>query len=187
MVVRRSDTKERIEQVALELFVEQGYEKTSLREIAERLEVTKAALYYHYRTKEDIVHGLIDDLVGSLDELLEWGRAQPRPAQAREEVLRRFATLVEGRFGPIMQFIQQNMPAMKELGVKHSLGEKLAALFQLVGADEHDPAMQLRTRLALVAILLSNAPMFGAPQVADVSTDLALQVALELVAPRESF
>src|SRR5262249_12854805 len=40
-------TRERIQAIALELFAEQGYEKTSLREIAERLGVTKAALYYH--------------------------------------------------------------------------------------------------------------------------------------------
>src|SRR5580704_12464879 len=50
---RRGDTRARIQQVALELFAEQGYDKTSLREIAERLDVTKAALYYHFKSKED--------------------------------------------------------------------------------------------------------------------------------------
>ena len=40
----RSDTRARILDVALELFAAQGYEKTSLREIADRLGVTKAAL-----------------------------------------------------------------------------------------------------------------------------------------------
>ena len=47
--------------VALKLFTEQGYEATSLREIAEALGVTKAALYYHFRTKDDIVTSLIED------------------------------------------------------------------------------------------------------------------------------
>ena len=51
----RSDTRARIQQVAVELFTEHGYEGTSLREIAERLDVTKAALYYHFRSKEDIL------------------------------------------------------------------------------------------------------------------------------------
>src|SRR5215469_16465337 len=50
----RGGTRERIQAIALELFAEQGYEKTSLREIAERLGVTKAALYYHFKSKEDI-------------------------------------------------------------------------------------------------------------------------------------
>jgi AcrR family transcriptional regulator len=48
---RHHDTRARIQQVALELFAEQGYDKTSLREIAERLDVTKAALYYHFKSK----------------------------------------------------------------------------------------------------------------------------------------
>ena len=47
----RTDTRSRVQEVALELFAEQGYEKTSLREIAERLGVTKAALYYHFKSK----------------------------------------------------------------------------------------------------------------------------------------
>jgi AcrR family transcriptional regulator len=47
--------RERILDVALELFIEQGYDKTSLREIAERLDVTKAALYYHFHSKSDIL------------------------------------------------------------------------------------------------------------------------------------
>jgi AcrR family transcriptional regulator len=50
-----SETRERILEVALTLFNEQGYDKTSLREIAERLDVTKAALYYHFERKEDIL------------------------------------------------------------------------------------------------------------------------------------
>jgi len=49
-----TSTRERILDVALELFNEQGYDKTSLRQIAERLGVTKAALYYHFARKEDI-------------------------------------------------------------------------------------------------------------------------------------
>src|SRR3984893_4610581 len=57
----RGDTRQRIQSVALELFAEQGYEKTSLREIAERLGVTKAALYYPFKSTEDIVHSFTDD------------------------------------------------------------------------------------------------------------------------------
>src|ERR1700733_4172431 len=48
-------TRERIPDIALELFSEQGYDQTSLRDIAERLGTTKAALYYHFARKEDIL------------------------------------------------------------------------------------------------------------------------------------
>src|ERR1043165_28118 len=76
---RRGDTRQRIQDVTLELIAEQGYEKTSLREIAERLGVTKAALYYHFKTKEDILVSLFEDLAVSLDEVLAWARAQDDP------------------------------------------------------------------------------------------------------------
>lgn len=88
---RRGDTRQRIQDVALELFAEQGYEKTSLREIAERLDVTKAALYYHFKTKEDILIGLFQDLRRPIDELIEWADAQPRTLDTKREILRRYS------------------------------------------------------------------------------------------------
>ena len=71
-----ASTRERILDVALELFNEQGYDKTSLRQIAERLGVTKAALYYHFERKEDILlelhlrlHRLGSSILDELDGL----------------------------------------------------------------------------------------------------------------------
>jgi AcrR family transcriptional regulator len=72
----RGEMRQRILDVALELFNEQGYDKTSLREIADRLGVTKAALYYHFERKEDILlelhlrlHELGRDVLERLDAL----------------------------------------------------------------------------------------------------------------------
>lgn len=50
-----AETREQILTVALELFGERGYEATSLRDIAERLQITKAALYYYFPRKADIL------------------------------------------------------------------------------------------------------------------------------------
>ena len=58
LVDAKNDTRQRILDVALDLFTEQGYDGTSLREIAEQLGVTKAALYYHFESKEDILMAL---------------------------------------------------------------------------------------------------------------------------------
>src|SRR5579875_3578743 len=72
----RGTMRERILDVALELFNAQGYDKTSLREIAERLGVTKAALYYHFERKEDILlelhlrlHALGRDVLDEIDRI----------------------------------------------------------------------------------------------------------------------
>src|SRR6202161_4403137 len=90
----RTDTRSRAQKVALELFAEQGYEKTSLREIAERLRVTKAALYYHFKSKEDIVHSFTDDYFTEIDALIEWAKAQPTGEATRREILDRYIAIV---------------------------------------------------------------------------------------------
>jgi AcrR family transcriptional regulator len=54
----RGTTRERILDIALDQFTEHGFDKTSLREIADELGFTKAALYYHFEKKEDILFAL---------------------------------------------------------------------------------------------------------------------------------
>ena len=110
----RGDTRVRIQSVALELFAEQGYEKTSLREIAERLDVTKAALYYHFKSKEDIVRSFTEDYVTDLDELIAWGAAQPRTDETRRLLLGRYSVIVGHRL-PVMRFLEQNQAAVHQL------------------------------------------------------------------------
>jgi AcrR family transcriptional regulator len=63
-------TRERIQQTALELFVVHGYEKTSLREIADRLGITKAAVYYHYPSKQDLLKSITQPLIDEFEVLV---------------------------------------------------------------------------------------------------------------------
>jgi AcrR family transcriptional regulator len=66
----QATTKQRILDIALELFIEKGYDKTSLREIAERLGFSKAAVYYHFASKDDILAALHLRLHAVLDNAL---------------------------------------------------------------------------------------------------------------------
>jgi AcrR family transcriptional regulator len=69
--VSQPTTRERILEVASELFIDRGYEATSLREIAERLGFTKAALYYHFQSKEQILAALVEPAQGIVRELVK--------------------------------------------------------------------------------------------------------------------
>lgn len=57
------DTRETIRAVALELFSTKGFEQTSLREIAERVGLTKASLYYHYSSKQSLLLAVVDPMI----------------------------------------------------------------------------------------------------------------------------
>ena len=54
------DTKERIVETALELFAEKGYLGTSMNDIAKQLGFTKAALYKHYTSKQEILDRIVE-------------------------------------------------------------------------------------------------------------------------------
>ncbi|MBP2324658.1 AcrR family transcriptional regulator [Kibdelosporangium banguiense] len=63
-------TKQRILEVARELFAEQGVQKTSMREIADRLGITKPALYYHFSSREDLLRSIVQPLMDGGEDML---------------------------------------------------------------------------------------------------------------------
>lgn len=77
---------------ATALFVQRGYEGVAMREIAEACGITKAALYYHFAGKADVLDavftGYLDEIATVVEDGLAHGSAEQR--------LRR---LVEGLFG----------------------------------------------------------------------------------------
>ena len=91
----KASTRERILDIALELFVDQGYEKTSLRDIAERLGTTKAALYYHFENKDQLhleIHlRLITSILEQLDEIAESEATYPERIRRVVELTLRLA------------------------------------------------------------------------------------------------
>ena len=58
-----SDTKQRILDVARDLFTTQGVQRTSLQDIAARLGITKPALYYHFSSREELVRSILQPFV----------------------------------------------------------------------------------------------------------------------------
>jgi TetR/AcrR family transcriptional regulator len=63
--------KEEILDVATRLFAERGYEGTSMNDVAERVGMRKASLFYHFATKDALYEAVLDRLVASLQMALE--------------------------------------------------------------------------------------------------------------------
>ncbi|MFI0238101.1 TetR/AcrR family transcriptional regulator [Streptomyces sp. NPDC016845] len=179
---RRGDTRQRIRDVALELIAEQGYEKTSLREIAERLGVTKAALYYHFKTKEDIVVSLFDDLITPIDELIVWANGQPPTLDTKREILTRYGIALTNA-SPLFRFMQENQATMRELSIGENVKERMTTLLDHLLPE--DATMTNRVR-CFSAVFSMHAGMFvlkdveGDPEekrkaILEVATDLIVQ------------
>ncbi|MDW5323817.1 TetR family transcriptional regulator [Plantactinospora sp. KLBMP9567] len=74
------DTRSRILRTALDLFGAQGYQRTSLRQIADRLGLTKAGILYHFPSKEHLLVALAEPLVSDLEAALDRAARLPWPA-----------------------------------------------------------------------------------------------------------
>ena len=56
---------------ALDGFTRRGYDGTSVAELATATGMSKAAVSYHFPTKNDLLHALVDPLLDGLDALIE--------------------------------------------------------------------------------------------------------------------
>lgn len=156
---RRGDTRERIQTVALERFTSNGYDQTSLREIAEDLGVTKAALYYHFKTKEEILDSLLRQVAADVDELVEWLLAGPPSRERRLEMIRRLDEVTRGAGGGVMQCVQQNEVALHNLtattNLVHDIKTRLLTSSLPEGASVEE---KLRMRMAVMGVFFANKP-----------------------------
>jgi AcrR family transcriptional regulator len=90
--VLASDTRARILAVALELIAEKGFAATSTRELSERLGFTKAALYYHFHTKDELLIALVEPGIQQFRDVLD--RVSTPGDAGRRELLDGYLTLV---------------------------------------------------------------------------------------------
>ena len=60
-LTKKERTRQAIEQAAYELFMEQGFNATSMRQIAERAGLALGGIYNHYKSKEEIFRAIILD------------------------------------------------------------------------------------------------------------------------------
>jgi AcrR family transcriptional regulator len=135
-----ASTRERILDVALDLFTDQGFDGTSIREIAERLHISKPAIYYHFASKEDILMALHM-------RLHELGKA------ALARLTGQTVTLQV--WGSLLNELLDQMVAQRKIFLMHERNQAaLEKLHRKDHDDEHDDIQQ-RFRQALADPSLS--------------------------------
>ncbi|WP_425954134.1 TetR/AcrR family transcriptional regulator [Xylanimonas sp. McL0601] len=180
-----SATRERILTAAMTRFVEQGYDKTSLREIADDVGVTKAALYYHFRTKEDIVRSAMAGILDQVHAFGAWAAARPRTPKGDEELVDRLIAFADGEAGQAMRFVQANPTAMAAAQHDATVAQLIDVVSAITGEGASAEA-GLRAVLTYAAVMItlvgdgeSPLPFPGDPAERRAA---ARKVALELVA-----
>lgn len=163
------DTRARILAIAQELFVQRGFAGTSIADIAGGLGTTKAALYYHFASKGDILSALLDEFLGSSAALVEQARTVPLTA---EQILGRLIDLTVNSRG-LMATVGRDpsvLAALRAEARNSGSGKQMDAIVSVLAGPDGDRAALIRAHSAItitkestLAVLdLSNGVLTGA-------------------------
>ncbi|WP_165966550.1 TetR family transcriptional regulator [Actinomadura sp. 7K507] len=150
------DTRGRILETALDLFSERGYQGSSMREIADRLDITKAAVFYHFPSKAALLATLCEPLTEELEDVLAHASRVEDRVQARRE-------LIEGALDVYIRNRKLLYVIVQDLAILTQDGTFLQfiSLMQRVHDDfvGPDPDISVRVRAVQIFAMLGD-PVF---------------------------
>jgi AcrR family transcriptional regulator len=157
-------TRAQILAAARRLFVQQGYQHTSIREIAEQLGMTKTAVLYHFPSKADILAAVAEPFLDDLAAAINGATSRQEVFEGlldvylrhrsllRDNVMHDLALLAQGpsirRYTELL--FEANRVAMgpdPTLREKVRAAQAIAALSDPVIAYADEPAEQMRTEV----------------------------------------
>ncbi|EID53134.1 TetR/AcrR family transcriptional regulator [Saccharomonospora xinjiangensis] len=161
------DTRSRLLATALRLFSKHGVGGTSLQMIADELGVTKAAVYYHFKTKDEITEAVaapaLQELLARMDEA---ERQRTRGAQI-DQALSGFVDIIV-RYRSLIALFNSDPGIMRAIERSLDGVENFAARMRtLLAGPDPDLATAINVNVMLAGLALAG----GAPEQADLDDE----------------
>jgi AcrR family transcriptional regulator len=144
-------TRTRIQTVARARFARCGYDATSLQQIAADLDVTKAALYYHFPSKARLLHSLADPLLDEERTLLAGYTDGPLDAATRRELVRALIDLLLAH-RPVVAWLTRDLSALAQPGIGARVEANTERLQRLLAGADPAGVGQVRAAAAMGAL-----------------------------------
>lgn len=156
------DTRTRLVNTALELFTKHGVEGTSLQMIADAMGVTKAAVYYHFRTKDEITEAVAEPALRQLKTIVREASAMRRRGAQIDHVLAGVVDMVIGHRALAAVFSSDPGVARALERSLHDEENVKDCLTELLVGPSSNPANEVAAHVALAGIALAG----GSPALA---------------------
>jgi AcrR family transcriptional regulator len=142
------DTRARILAVALELVSERGFSGTSIRDLAEHLDLTTAAMYYHFSSKDALLDALVEPLIDGLTAL----SAKAASDDLDEvDVLTELVTVLSGEGAKVMGVLHGDPSATRRLKARCEPDRMFAGIVRGLARSDERVAL-LRATCAVGAV-----------------------------------
>jgi AcrR family transcriptional regulator len=179
------DTRQRLIDVAVDLFTRYSFAGTSLQMIADELGFTKAAIYHHFRTREQLLDAVVEPILDRLRVIID-AAEQLRGAHARaDHMLTGFAELaVENR---VVAVLAADPAVAEMLRTRRVWDELINRQMALLADVEGGAAGMVKAAVVLAGISGASGPNFAGLDRADLQRYLVEtgRRALGLRAPRK--
>lgn len=152
---RWGETRRRLLEAALDLFAEHGVAGTSLQMVADRIGVTKAGVYRHFKAKEDIVLAALEPVFARIAEFLDAAGTETDPRRRVEITLEGLVDLVidQGHLSAVLQ----GDPAVRALiAATPRFSAQLERLDTLLSGPSPSPARRVAVTMTGGGLLLSG-------------------------------
>jgi AcrR family transcriptional regulator len=170
-------TSGRIRAVAVELFTGRGYDKTSLREIADQVGITKASLYYHYPSKQALLLAIVEPFLTDWTDVAAAAERLPRSPENIRLVLAQAIDVMLRHREATGMLIRDVAAVLTALAPKLEDVQQLSGRLQVWLAGP-DPAPEDRIR-ASAAVEVLRTPLAAAATWPEVAEEEVRRVVLD--------
>jgi AcrR family transcriptional regulator len=128
----RNEKKQRIKNVALELFASEGYHATSISQIAEKANISKGLLYNYFTSKEELLHDIIQTFSDEITEMMNPDHDEQITQAEASLFIDKYFEMMTTRADYIKLYYQLTMqPNVTELIIQMVSPESLAKTNQM--------------------------------------------------------
>lgn len=152
-----TNTRTRLLATARQLFALHSFAGTSLQMIADRLGVTKAAVYHHFKTRDEILGAVIEPAIEDLRAIITGAEAQRGHTARAERMLTGFVDLTV-RHRELIALLSNDPGVAQIINTHPDLADLMHRPLTLLSrGDEADPSARITASVVLSGIAMTAA------------------------------
>ena len=155
-----TDTRTRLIEAAIDLFTRHSFAGTLLQMIADELGFTKAAIYHHFRTREQLLAAIIEPMLDELRAVVESAEAKRTPHARAEHMLSGYAALAVRNRG-LVAVLATDPSVATVVTDRAEWGNLIMRQLALLADVDPGPAGEVKAAVVFAGIAGAAGPTWG--------------------------
>jgi AcrR family transcriptional regulator len=152
-----ADTRRRLIDVAVDLFTRHSFAGTSLQMIADEMGFTKAAIYYHFRTREELLAAVVEPIFAQLGVVIAAAEGERGASARADRMLCGYAELAVANRA-LVSVLACDPSVITLLREQPHWSQLITRQLALLAGDEEDPGGLIKATVALAGISSAVGP-----------------------------